>query len=114
MSYTLDATIATHEIHPLGDRVLVLVEAEREVRVGSLIVPETAKDKKYWGTVMAVGPDVQVRDGALISGDEPWILRKGDKVLYARYGGHDIQLQDGRQYLLLREDDVLAKLGEVL
>ena len=112
MSYTLDPTIAEHVVVPLGDRVLVLVDAVREQKVGSLFVPETAKDKKYWGTVQAVGPEFQVRDDALVAGDEPWIVRQGDRVLYARYGGYDVELPDGRQLLLLREEDVLAKLGE--
>lgn len=110
MSFTIDPILAEHIVVPLMDRVLVEVEEQSEQKFGSLIVPGTAQDKPIWGTVRGVGPDAQVRDGDLVQGDEPWILKIGDRVLYARYGGHDIELQGGRKFLLLAESDVLAKL----
>lgn len=112
MSYTLDPVIAEHVIVPLGDRVLVEVESTKdEQKVGSLFIPETAKDQKYWGTVKGVGPQFQVDGDTLLTGEEDWLVKIGDRVLYARYGGNDVELPDGRKFLLLREDDVLAKMG---
>ena len=111
MSYTLDPIVAEHVIVPLGDRILVEVEPPADEKVGSLYVPDTAKDAKLWGTVRGVGPDFQVTDKYEIVGDEPWIVQLGDRVLYARYGGHDVELPGGRKLIFLREDDVVAKVG---
>lgn len=112
MSITLDPVVAEHVIVPLGDRILVETQgAVDEQKVGSLIIPKTAEDGKVWGTVVGVGPDFQVSDSVAQSGDEPWIVKLGDRVLYARYGGNDLELPDGRKLLFLREDDVIAKIG---
>lgn len=112
MSITLDPVVAEHVIVPLGDRILVETQgAVDEQKVGMLIIPKSAEDAKVWGTVVGVGPDFQVRDDQEQSGEEPWIVKLGDRVLYARYGGNDIELPDGRKLLFLREDDVIAKIG---
>lgn len=111
MSITLDPVVAEHVIVPLGDRILVETQgAVDEQKVGSLFIPKTAEDAKVWGTVVGVGPDFQ-GDSLAPAGDEPWIVKLGDRVLYARYGGNDIELPDGRKLLFLREEDVIAKIG---
>lgn len=112
MSYTLDSVVAEHEIVPLGDRILVETDTKKEEKVGHLFVPRTAEDEKLWGTVRAVGPDFQVREDRVQSGEEPWMVRVGDRVMYTRYGGHDIELPGGAKLLFLREEDVVAKIGD--
>lgn len=112
MSYTLDPVIAEHEIVPLGDRILVETDPPKQnERVGSLYVPDQAQDEKIWGTVRALGPDFQVSEERAQDGTEPWIVRPQDRVLFARYGGHDIELPGGGKLVILREEDVVAKLG---
>lgn len=83
-------------IKPLGDRVLIEAQEEEE-KVGSLYIPETAKEKPSIGVVVEIGPG----EGNPVS------LKKGDKVLYGKYSGTEVKDQ-GKEYLLIRESDVLA------
>ena len=89
-------------IKPLGDRVLVRPLNEAEEKVGSIFIPDTAKEKPQEGKVEAVGPGVY-KDGNLV----PLEVKVGDKVLYGKYSGTEIK-KDGQEYLIVRESDILA------
>lgn len=93
------------KLEPLGDRVVVKpLEAQEEVR-GGIILPDTAKEKPQEGEVLAVGPG-RMEDGKRQAMD----VKVGDKIIYAKYGGTEIK--DGADDLLiLRESDILAKVG---
>lgn len=94
------------KIEPLDDRVVVEpMEAEEKTR-GGIVLPDTAQEKPQRGKVIAVGP------GRILDSGEraPLPVKKGDKVLYAKYGGTEIEI-DGTTYMILRETDILAKLG---
>ena len=89
-------------IQPLGDRVLVKPLDEAEDKIGSLYIPETAKEKPQEGLIEAVGPGTH-KDGKLV----PLEVKVGDKVLYGKYSGTEIS-KDGQDYLICRESDILA------
>ncbi|MBQ6753969.1 MAG: co-chaperone GroES [Bacteroidales bacterium] len=85
-------------IKPLSDRVLVKsAEAEEKTATG-IIIPDTAKEKPMEGTVIAVGPGKK---------DEPMTVKTGDKVLYGKYSGTEINVGD-EKYLIMRESDIYA------
>ncbi len=93
-------------ISPLGDRVVVKPSEAAEEMRGGIYIPDTAKEKPQEGEVVAVGPG-HVND----NGDRAAMeLKVGDKIIYAKYGGTEIK-EDGQDYLILRETDVLAKLN---
>ncbi len=85
-------------IKPLADRVLIKPAAAEEKTVGGIIIPDTAKEKPLKGEVIAVGNGTK---------DEEMVLKAGDKVLYGKYAGTEIEL-DGENYLIMRQSDVLA------
>ncbi|MDD5710436.1 MAG: co-chaperone GroES [Candidatus Marinimicrobia bacterium] len=85
------------KIQPLDERVLVKPLPEEEKTASGLIIPDTAKEKKYQGTVVAVGTDKELKD----------IVKVGDTVLYGRYAGDEIKL-DGEEHILLNRKDILA------
>lgn len=85
-------------IKPLADRVLVKPAVAEEKTVGGIIIPDSAKEKPLKGQIVAVGNG---------SKDEQMVLKEGDKVLYGKYSGTEIEL-DGTQYLIMRQSDVLA------
>ena len=90
-------------LKPLGDR-LVVEPVEKEERTASgIILPETAKEKPQEGTVLAVGPGRTDDDGKRI----PMDVKVGDVVLYAKYGGTEVKI-DEKKLLILKESDVLA------
>jgi chaperonin GroES len=92
-----------NNVRPLGDRILVKrVESESKTK-GGIIIPDTAKEKPAEGLVVAVGPGAIADDG---SRREP-VLKTGDRVLFAKYGGTEVKL-DGEDHLIMREADVLA------
>jgi len=94
------------KITPLADRVLVQPVDSKEVKKGGIIIPDTAKEKPQEGKVIAVG------NGRLneTSGERvPLEVKKGDKVLYGKYSGTEITIDD-KEYLILRESDILAVL----
>ena len=94
------------KLEPLDDRIVVEpMEAESPTK-GGIVLPDTAKEKPQKGTVISVGPGRVADDGKRI----PPTVKKGDKVIYARYGGSEIDV-DGKEYMILRESDVLAKIG---
>ena len=89
-------------IKPLGDRVVVKPLEASDEKVGSLYVPDTAKEKPQEGTVEAVGPG-RVDAGKTIAPE----VKVGDRVLYGKYSGTEIK-QDGKDMLIVRESDILA------
>ena len=94
------------KLQPLADRLVVKpTEAGEEIR-GGIILPDTAKEKPQEGSVVAVGPGRLTEEGKRIAMD----IKVGDKIIYAKYGGTEIK--DGAdELLILRESDILAKVG---
>lgn len=86
------------KIQPLADRVLIEPAPAEEKTAGGIFIPDTAKEKPQKGTVVAVGPGKK---------DEPTTVKAGDVVLYGKYSGTEITV-DGRDYLMMRESDLLA------
>jgi chaperonin GroES len=93
------------KLRPLHDRILVRRIEEEEKTKGGLIIPDTAKEKPQEGKVIAVGRGRVAEDGKL----RPLDVHKGDRVLFGKYSGTEIQLE-GDEHLIIREDDVLAVL----
>ena len=94
------------KIKPLGDRVLVKPSEEKEKTKGGIVLPDTAKEKPQEGEVIAVGEGKKSDDGKVIS----LSLKVGDKVLYGKYAGTEISM-DEQEHLFIREEDVLAIIG---
>ncbi|MGA3200907.1 MAG: co-chaperone GroES [Bryobacteraceae bacterium] len=92
-------------IRPLHDRIVVKRLEEDEAKVGALFIPDSAKEKPQKGEVVAVGKGKHADDGKLI----PLDVQAGDHILFGKYSGSDIKL-DGTEYLIMREDEVLAVL----
>src|SRR5256712_5252133 len=94
------------KIRPVGDRVVVKPSAKEEVTKSGIVIPDTAKEKPQEGTVIAVG------SGRLLdNGDRaPIDVHEGDRILFAKYGGTEFKL-DGEEYLVLKENDILAIIG---
>jgi len=91
------------KIRPLNDRVLVKRLEEEEITKGGIIIPDTAKEKPAEGEVISVGPGRLDDKGKRV----PVELKAGDRVLFSKYGGTDVKL-DGKDYLIMREDDILG------
>ena len=91
------------KIQPLGDRVLVEPVKEGEVKKGGIIIPDTAKEKPQQGRVVAVGTG-KLDDSGKVS---PFNVKKNDQVLMPKYGGTEVKI-DGKDYLILREEDILG------
>jgi chaperonin GroES len=92
------------KIQPLADRLLVKPIEREEVTKGGIVLPDTAKEKPQEGEVLAVGPGRLSDDGKRI----PMDIKVGDIVVYARYGGTEIKV-DNEELMILRESDILAK-----
>lgn len=99
------ATKSKVKVSPLGDRVAIRPLEETEQMRGGLYIPDTAKEKPQQGEVVAVGPG-RVEKGEKV----PMELKVGDRVLYGKYSGTEVTLDD-EQILIIKESDVLAKLG---
>jgi chaperonin GroES len=93
------------KLKPLADRLVVEPAEREEVTASGIYVPETAKEKPQEGKVLAVGPGRKDDEGKRI----PMDVAKGDKVLYAKYGGTEVKLED-KKLLILKESDILAIL----
>jgi chaperonin GroES len=91
---------------PLGDRVVVEREEAKDTTAGGIVLPDTAKDRPQKGKVVAVGDGAVQEDGSR----RPLDVAEGDEVLYSKYGGTEVTVE-GDDLLVLRESDVLAKLG---
>jgi chaperonin GroES len=92
-------------IKPLGSRVVVEPIEQEEVTAGGIVLPETAKEKPQKGTILSVGPGDRDEDGDRIAMD----VKVGDTVLFAKYAGTEIKLNN-KKLLILKESDVLAIL----
>ena len=95
------------KIKPLADRVVVKRIEEEEVKKGGIIIPDTAKEKPQKGKVIAVGPGRLDENGKRI----PMEVKEGDVVLFSKYAGTEVKIDD-EEYLIMREDDILAILEE--
>ena len=90
-------------LHPLGDRILIKHLEQEEKTAGGIILPDSAKEKPQEGKVVAVGKGRLLEDGTV----RPLEVKVGDTVLFAKYSGTEVQ-HDEKEYLILREEDVLA------
>ena len=93
------------QVTPLHDRVLIKRIEEKETVKGGIIIPDTAKEKPQEGEVIAVGAG-KIEKGVRIALD----VKAGDRVLFGKYSGTEIKVDD-EDYLILREDEILAKLS---
>jgi chaperonin GroES len=93
-------------VRPLHDRLIVQRIEEKETVKGGIIIPDTAKEKPQEGKVIAVGNGKILENGTKV----PLDVKAGDKILFGKYSGTDIKI-DGKEYLILREDEVLAIVG---
>jgi chaperonin GroES len=90
-------------IRPLHDRIIVERLEEETTTAAGIIIPDSAKEKPQQGNVVAVGKGKVTEDGKVL----PLDVKVGDKVLFGKYAGTDIKL-DGKEYLMMREDDILG------
>jgi len=91
------------KIRPLHDRLIVKRLEEEERTKGGIIIPDNAKEKPQQGEVIAVGTGKVLEDGKKV----PLEVKKGDRVLFGKYSGTDIQI-DGTEYLMMKEEDILG------
>ncbi|NQZ99437.1 MAG: co-chaperone GroES [Myxococcales bacterium] len=91
------------KIRPLQDRIIVKRIEEEETTSGGIIIPDTAKEKPQEGKVIAVGKGKIGEDGKV----QPLDVKKGDKVLFSKYAGTEVNIEDV-EHLIIREDDVLG------
>ena len=94
------------KFRPLHDRVVVQRMESEEKTAGGIIIPDSAKEKPQEGKVIAVGTGKLDDSGKVI----PFNVKKGDTVLMPKYGGTEVKL-DGKEYQIVREDDILAVIG---
>jgi len=99
----VEATLTKVKIQPLGDRVLVKPLEQKEVKKGGIIIPDTAKEKPQEGEVFAAGKGKTAEDGKLL----PMEVKKGDRILYGKYSGTEIKIDD-QEYLIMHQDDILG------
>lgn len=92
-------------LNPLADRVLVEVDVEESKTAGGILLPDTAQKKSQKGTVIAIGSGKVLDNGERL----PFEVAVGDRVLFAKYSGVDIE-EGGKKFLLLSERDILGKL----
>ena len=102
---TATAAKAKLKIFPLADRVAIRPMEETETMKGGLYIPDTAKEKPIQGEVIAAGPGRREKGEAV-----PMELKVGDRVVYGKYSGTQVEL-DGEEIILIKESDVIAKLG---
>ncbi len=89
------------KLKPLGDRVLVKAEEETAVKKGGIIIPDTAKEKPQEGTIIAVGPGKLDDKGQRVAMN----IKAGDRVLYGKYSGSEVKLDD-QEYMIMHEEDI--------
>jgi chaperonin GroES len=90
-------------LKPLGDRIVVKPTVAEEKTKGGILLPDTAKERPQEGEVIAAGPGKTLDTGV----QAPMDIKIGDKVIYSKYGGTQFKI-DGEEYMILRQDDVLA------
>lgn len=89
------------KLMPIDDRVLVQRIENKEQKIGSIIVPDSAKEKPQMGEILEVGNDDDIKE----------LFSKGDKVLFAKYSGSEFELE-GQEYIILQRSDILAKVTD--
>ena len=94
-------------VRPLHDRIIVHRLEESEQQIGGIIIPDTAKERPQQGTVIAVGNGKVNDDGTRV----PLDVKAGDRILFGKYSGQEITL-DGQEYLIMKEDEVLAVIED--
>ena len=92
-------------IKPLGDRVVIEAVAKEETTASGIVLPDTAKEKPQEGKVIAVGSGT-LKDGERI----PLEVKEGDRIIFSKYAGTEVKFE-GRELLILKENDILAVLG---
>jgi chaperonin GroES len=90
-------------IKPLGERIVIKVLESEEKTKSGIVLPDTAKEKPQMGEILAVGPGKTLENGQKV----PMEVKVGDKVLFAKYAGTEVKLDD-EEYMVLKESDVLA------
>ena len=98
-----EATLTKVNIQPLGDRVLVKPLEQKEMKRGGIIIPDTAKEKPQEGQVVACGKGKTTEDGKVL----PMDVKPGDKILYGKYSGTEVKLDDV-EYLVMHQDDIVG------
>jgi chaperonin GroES len=99
------ATATKTKLRPLHDRVLVKRLEDGNERHGSIIIPDSAKEKPQEGKVIAAGTGKVTEEGKRL----PLAVKEGDRILFGKYSGSEVKL-DGEEYLILREEDILGIL----
>ena len=94
------------KLQPLADRVVVKPSEKEEVTKSGIVLPDTIKEKPQEGKISAVGEGRRTNEGKLV----PMEVKVGDVVIYAKYGGTEIKIDD-EELIILREADILAKKG---
>ena len=92
------------KLQPVDERVVIKPLEETEKKVGSIIIPETAKERPQIGEIIALGDDVPKKEGGKLLSE---ILKVGDKVVYSKYGGTEIKV-DNEEFLIVNRSDILA------
>jgi len=100
------APVATTKLRPLHDRVLIRRLEGRDDKRGSIIIPDSAKEKPQEGKVIAVGTGRVTEDGKKL----PLAVKEGDRILFGKYSGSEVTL-GGQEYLIMKEEDVLGVLS---
>ena len=101
-----EATLTKVKIQPLGDRVLVQPIEQKEVKKGGIIIPDTAKEKPQEGKIVATGKGKTTDEGKVL----PMDVKPGDRVLYGKYSGSEIKIDD-QEYLIMHQEDILGILS---
>ena len=99
------ATKRKTTLRPLHDRVLIRRLEEQDEKHGSIIIPDTAKEKPQEGQVIAVGTGKVTEDGKKL----PLAVKEGDRILFGKYSGSEVKI-DGTEYLIMKEEDILGVL----
>ena len=99
----MDNITTTVGVQPLHDRLLIQRLSEEEKTAGGIYIPETAKEKPQEGRVIAVGSGKRTEDGKCL----PLEVKGGDQILFSKYAGTELRFK-GKEYLMIREDDVLG------
>ena len=94
-------------LRPLHDHVMIQRMEEDQTRHGSIIIPDSAKEKPQEGKVVAIGTGRVTEDGKNL----PLAVKQGDRILFGKYSGNEVKL-DGEEYLIMKEEDVLGVLRE--
>jgi len=100
------APATTPTLRPLHDRLLVKRLAEHEEKHGSIVIPDSAKEKPQEGKVVAIGTGRVTEDGKNL----PLAVKQGDRILFGKYSGTEFKM-DGNDYLHMREDDIIGIVG---